>query len=141
MSGPSNFDLESLRQEILNELRDNMRQTCREVLVEMLGEKPREREDDMKTVLTDLPKQELQPPAGDSEQPEWAKEMAKMRSQLQLLMKDKGLNVTMDYDDLDLVKEEPLPPKYRFLDIKKYDGTDDSYLHLRQYMTFMKPTG
>ena len=131
MSGPSNFDLESLRQEILKELRDNVRQTCRGVLAEMLGERSREREDDMETVLTDLPKQELQPPAGDFEQPEWAKEMTKMRSQLQLLMKDKGLDAAMDYDDMDLVKEEPLPPKYRFPDIKKCDGTDDPHLHLR----------
>ena len=117
MSGPSNFDLESLRQEILKELRDNVRQTCIEVLAEMLGERLREREDDMETVLTDLPKQELPPPAGDSEQPEWAKEMTKMRSQLQLLMKDKGLDAAIEYSDLDLVKEESLPPKYRFPEI------------------------
>ena len=64
-----------------------------------------------------------------------------MRSQLQLLMKDKGLDAAMDYDDLDLVKEEPLPPKYRFPDIKKYDGTEDPHLHLRQYISFMKSTG
>ena len=56
-------------------------------------------------------------------------------------MKDKGLDAAIEYNDLDLVKEEPLPPKYRFPDIKKYDGTDDPHLHLRQYITFMKPTG
>ena len=67
MSGPSNFDLESLRQEIMKEFRDNVRQICREMIIDMFGERPREREDDMETVLTDLPKQELQPPAGDSE--------------------------------------------------------------------------
>ena len=56
-------------------------------------------------------------------------------------MKDKGLDAAMDYDDLNLMKEEPLPPKYRFPDIKRYDGTDDPHLHLRQYLAFMKPTG
>ena len=56
MSGPSNFDLESLRQEILKEFRDNVRQMCREVIVEMFGERHMEREDDIKTVLADLPK-------------------------------------------------------------------------------------
>ena len=107
----------------------------------MFGERPREREDDMKTVLVDLSMQEFQPPAGDSEQPEWAKEMAKMRSQMELLVKDKGLDAAIEYSDLDLLKEEPLPSKYRFSDIKKYDGTDDPHLHLRQYIAFMKPTG
>ena len=47
----------------------------------------------------------------------------------------------MEYNDLDLVKEEPLPPKYRFPDIKKYDGTYDPHLHLQQYIAFMKPAG
>ena len=56
----------------------------------MFGERPRKREDDIETVLADSPKQEFQPPVRDFEQPKWAKEMAKMRSQIQLLMKDKG---------------------------------------------------
>ena len=107
------------------------------MIVEIFRERPRERDDDMETVLTNLSKQESQPPTGDSEQPEWAKEMAKVRSQMQLLMKDKGLDAAIEYSDLDLVKEEPLSPKYRFPDIKKYDGTDDPHLHLRQYFAFM----
>ena len=53
---PSNFDLESLKQEILKEFRDNVRQICREVIAEMFEERPREREDDMETVLADSPK-------------------------------------------------------------------------------------
>ena len=114
---------------------------CKEVFAEMFGKRPREREGDIKTTLTDLPKHEIQPPTGDFKQPEWAKEMAKMRSQMQLLMKYKGLDSTMDYDELDMDNKEPLPPKYKFPDIKKYDGTDDPHLHLRQYITFMKPTG
>ena len=60
---------------------------------------------------------------------------------MQLLMKDKGLDAVMDYGDLDLVKKEPLPPKYRFPNIKKYNGIDDPHLHLQQYIAFMKPIG
>ena len=82
MSGLFNLVLESLRQKILNKLRDNVRQMCREVFTKMFGKRPRKREDDMKTVLTDLPKQKIQPPAGDSKQPEWAKKMVKIRSQM-----------------------------------------------------------
>ena len=99
-----------------------MRQIYREVIAEMFGERPREREDDIETVLADLPEQELQPPAGDSEQPEWAKEMDKMRSQIQLLMKDKGLDAVMEYSDLDLVKEEPLPQNTGFLTSRSIMG-------------------
>ena len=68
---------------------------CREMLAEMFEKRPREREDDIETVLANLLKQEIQPPVGVSEQQEWAKEMAKMRSQMQLLMKDKGLDVAI----------------------------------------------
>ena len=54
-------------------------------------------------------------------------------------MKKLGLN--HDFTDLDLEEDEPLPPKYRFPNIKKYNGTDDPHIYLRQYITFMKPTG
>ena len=56
MSGSSNFDLESLMQEILKEFRDNVLQMCREVIAEIFGERPREREDDMEMVLANMPK-------------------------------------------------------------------------------------
>ena len=59
--------------------------------------------------------------------------------QLKAAMKKCGLH--HDFTNLDLGKDEPLPLKYRFLNIKKYDGTDDPHLHLWQYITFMKPTG
>ena len=53
----------------------------------------------------------------------------------------KKLGPNHDFSDLDLEKDEPLPPKFGFPNIKKYDGTDDPHLYLRRYVTFMKPTG
>ena len=52
----------------------------------------------------------------------------------------KKLEFNHNFADLDLEKDEPLPPKYKFPNIKKYDETDDPHLHLRKYVTFMKPT-
>ena len=60
-------------------------------------------------------------------------------NQLQDAMKKLGPN--HDFIDLDLEEDEPLPSKYKFPDIKKYDETDDPHLHLRHYITFIKPTG
>ena len=48
----------------------------------------------------------------------------------------------MDYTDLTLdEKDDPLPRKYKFPNMNKYSGTDDPHLHLKQYVTYMKPTG
>ena len=58
---------------------------------------------------------------------------------LQATIKKHRLNY--DFADLDMEEEEPLPPKFKFPDIKKYDGTDDPHFHLWQYVTFIKPTG
>ena len=49
-------------------------------------------------------------------------------NQLQVAMKKLGFN--HDFADLDLEKDEPLPLKYRFSNIKKYDRIDDPHLHL-----------
>ena len=56
---------------------------------------------------------------------------------MQLMMKEKG----MDYNDLDLDDEDPLPKKFKFPNIKKYSSTEDPYLHLKWYVTYMKATG
>ena len=48
----------------------------------------------------------------------------------------------MDYTDLTLNEEDdPLPRKFEFPNMKKYSSTDDPHLHLKQYVTYMKPTG
>ena len=55
-------------------------------------------------------------------------------------MKKHGLNPNFANLDLDLKKEKPLPPKYKFSNMKKYSDTDDPHLHLKQYVTYMKAT-
>ena len=48
----------------------------------------------------------------------------------------------MDYTDMILDEEDdPLPQKYKFPSMRKYSGTDDPHLHLKQYVTYMKPIG
>ena len=57
-------------------------------------------------------------------------------------MKKHGLNPDFtDLDDLDLEEKELLPLKYKFPNMKKYSGTDDYHLHLKQYIIYMKATG
>ena len=61
---------------------------------------------------------------------------------MQVMMKEKGMATPMDYTDLTLDEEDdPLPQKYKFPNMKKYSGTDDPHLHLKQYVTYMKATG
>ena len=57
------------------------------------------------------------------------------------MMKEKGNDGPLDYTNLSLEREdEPLPTKYKFSTMKKYSGTDDPHLHLKQYITYMKAT-
>ena len=35
---------------------------------------------------------------------------------------------------------DPLSQKFKFPDMKKYAGTNDPHLHLKQYVTYMKVT-
>ena len=52
------------------------------------------------------------------------------------------MTTPVDYADLTLDEEDdPLPRKYKFPNMKKYCGTDDPHLHLKQYVTYMKATG
>ena len=63
-------------------------------------------------------------------------------AQMQMMMKENGMTTPVDYADLTLDEEDdPLPRKYKFPNMKKYSGTDDPHLHLKQYVTYMKPTG
>ena len=63
-------------------------------------------------------------------------------AQMQMMMKEKGMTAPMDYADLTLDEEDdPLPPKFKFPNMKKYSGTDDLHLYMKQYVTYMKATG
>ena len=62
--------------------------------------------------------------------------MTKAMTQIQVMMKEKGMTTPMDYAELILDEEDdPLPQKYKFPSMKKYFGTDDPHLHLKQYVT------
>ena len=72
---------------------------------------------------------------------DWAKNITKVMTHVRTMMKEKGIGAPLDYTNLSLERgDEPLPPKYRFLNMKKYSGTDDPHLHLKQYVTYMKTT-
>ena len=47
------------------------------------------------------------------------------------MMKEKGIDVPLDYTNLSLEREdEPLPPKY-IPNMKKYSSTNDLHLYLK----------
>ena len=102
----------------------------------------REREEDDATVLADPIGQRNMGQTEEAEQSDWAKDMTKVMTQIQVMMKENVLTTPMDYADLTLDEEDdPLPRKFKFPNMKKYSGTDDPHLHLKQYVTYMKPTG
>ena len=60
---------------------------------------------------------------------------------MQMQIKKKRINAPLDYTDLDLYKgSDFLPKKFKFPDMKKYTGTKDPYLHLKQYVTYLSAT-
>ena len=72
---------------------------------------------------------------------DWAKNITKVVTHVQTMMKEKGIDAPLDYTNLSLEREdEPLPPRYKFPNMKKYSGTDDPHLHLKQYATYIKAT-
>ena len=72
---------------------------------------------------------------------DWDKNITKVMTHVQTMMKEKGIGAPLDYTNLSLERgDEPLPPKYRFPNMKKYSGTDDPHFHLKQYVTYMKAT-
>ena len=77
----------------------------------------------------------------EAEKPDWAKDIVKDMAQIQMQMKGKGIDAPLDYTDLNLYKgSDPLPRKFKFLDMKKYSGIDYPHLHLKQYVTYMSTT-
>ena len=72
---------------------------------------------------------------------DWAKNITKVVTHVQTMMKEKRIDAPLDYINLSLEREdEPLPSKYKFSNMKKYSGTDNPHLHLKQYVTYMKTT-
>ena len=62
-------------------------------------------------------------------------------AQMKMQIKEKGIDAPLDYTDHDLYKgSDPLPWKFKFPDMKKYSGTDDPHLHLKQYVTYLSAT-
>ena len=62
--------------------------------------------------------------------------MNKVIVQVQMMM-----NAPIDSADLNLDgDDDPLPLKFKFLDMKKFNGTDP-HLHLKQFVSHMRLTG
>ena len=102
----------------------------------------RDREKDDVTVLVEPVGQRNMGQVENAKQSDWAKNLTKAMTQMQIMMKEKGMATPMDYTDLTLDEEDdPLPWKYKFPNMKKYYGTDDPHLHLKQYVTYIKATG
>ena len=74
------------------------------------------------------------------EESEWAKKMNKTMARMQMVMKEKGIDTAVDYVDLD-EGDDPQPPKFKFPNVKKFTGTDDPYLYLKLFATYMKTMG
>ena len=75
------------------------------------------------------------------EQSDWAKNMTRAMTQIQIMMKENDMTTPIDYADLTLDEEDyPLPRIFKFPNMKRYSGTDDPHLHLKQYVTYMKAT-
>ena len=63
---------------------------------------------------------------------DWAKNITKVMTRIQMMIKKKGIDAPLDYTNFSLEREdELLLPKYKFSNIKKYFGTDDSHLYLK----------
>ena len=68
----------------------------------------------------------------EGEQSDWARSMTKAMAQMQMIMKEKGMTAPIDYADLILDEEDdPLPLKFKFLNMNKYSGTNDPHLNLK----------
>ena len=63
---------------------------------------------------------------------DWAKNITKVVTHVYTMIKEKGIDAPLDYTNLSLEREdEPLLPKYKFPNMKKYSGTNDPHLHLK----------
>ena len=100
------------------------------MIAKMIGKMPFDRKDaETRTILSEPLKEKLKASV-DPIDSEWMKDMKRQMDQ-QTTMKNYGLNPDFANVDLDLKVEELLPPKYKFLSMKKYSGIDDPHLYLK----------
>ena len=145
------FGLEAFKAQLKEELLAENRKMMRELMGEMIKlikeSQPtpltgpvdlnieltvREREKDEVIVLADPIGRRNVGQAENLEQSDWAKNLTKAMTQMQVMIKEKGITTPMDYADLNLDEEDdPLPQKFKFPNMKRYSGTDDPYLHLK----------
>ena len=88
------------------------------MIVEMFGKRCMEKEDFETRIIVGEPHKGKLKVVEDSIELEWKKNMKKQMDQLQAAMKKHGPNY--NFIDLDLEEAEPLPPKFKIPDIKKY---------------------
>ena len=168
MARPFDFDFESFKKKLLKEIRNEARQIVRDMMAELREERqavapiapaappaPQYRpfdldaetsrkqpiEDDQETLLAEPITRQRLDILKEIEKLDWANDLIKTMAQMQIQMKKKGIEAPLDYIDLDLYKgNDPLPQKFKFLDMRKYSGNDDPHLHLKQYVTYMSAT-
>ena len=121
----SGFDLEAFKTQLKEELLAENRKMIKELMGEMIkmikGSQPtpptgpvdlgtelpvREREKDEVTVLADPIGRRNEGRAENIEQSDWAKTLTKAMTQIQVMMKEKGIATPMDYADLNLDEED-----------------------------------
>ena len=151
----SSFDVEAFKAEMMAANQLMIKGAMEEITKMLKGKQPeqpaapidlddeipvKERVEEEITVIANPEKKKGVTQAESGEEPEWAKNVNKNMARMQMMMKEKGLDTTMDYEDLD-EEDDPLPPKFKFPNMKKFTGTDDPHLHLKQFATYMKATG
>ena len=155
----SSFDLEAFKAQMKEELLAANRLMMKEAMEEMAKmmkdkqpEQPpapidlddeipiREVVEEEITVIADPEKKKGVAQVESVEESEWAKKMNKTMARMQMVMKEKGIDIAVDYVDLD-EGDDPLPPKFKFPNMKKFTWIDDPHLHLKQFATYMKTTG
>ena len=140
MARPSDFDVETFKKELLKEIGDDMRQIIRDIVAEMVRKIPFGEQDSETRIVPSKHVKEKLKALVDLTESEWMKNTQRQVDQLQIALKKHRLNPNFVDLDLDLEEEEPLLPKYKFSNMKKYSDTDDPHLHLKQYITYMKAT-
>ena len=145
----SSFDIEAFKAQMKEELlaanRLMMKEAMEEMAKMMKGKQPeqptvpidlddkipiRERVEEEIAIVADSGKKKDVVQAESVEESEWAKNLNKNMARMQMMMKEKGIDTAMDYADLD-EGDDPLPPKFKFPNMKKFTGTDDLHLHLK----------
>ena len=143
MAGPSGFDSESFKKELLEEIRNGARQMIRDMMTELRKERQavapiapaapvaptalpapqyrpfdldvetserRSIEGDQQTLPAEPVTRQRLDISEEIEKPNWAKDLMKTMAQMQIQMKEKGMEAPLDYTDLDLYKgNDPLP--------------------------------